>query len=135
MLSRCSIWNKLLLGVAMLALMVATLSASSILGVSSYRRLVRSVSQRAAELPLADKLVRSVSELRITFAQTRQWRDQGSSTGYKPLTIREDFRIRIFQVNEALKQYARQLDTFEPDVSAIGATCTSRRPRGDGVTK
>ena len=71
MLGRFSIRYKLLIGVALLGLIVVVLSASGLWAVNSYRGLVRTVSLRAAELPLADELTRSVAELRITFSRFR----------------------------------------------------------------
>jgi CHASE3 domain sensor protein len=50
---RRPIRDKLLLGGLLVGILVATLSASSFLGIYSYRRLVRALSCRAAELPKA----------------------------------------------------------------------------------
>jgi len=49
--------------------MVALLSASSFLGTYSYRRLVRGLSCRAAELPLASDLDECVATLRLVHAR------------------------------------------------------------------
>jgi two-component system NtrC family sensor kinase len=65
MIKRRPIRNKLLFGGALVGLMVAVLTASSFLGVYSYRRLVRSLSCRAAELPRASELNASVGSLRL----------------------------------------------------------------------
>ena len=69
MIKRRPIRNKLLLGGALVGIMVAVLSASSFLGVYSYRRLVRSLSCRAAELPRASDLNASVGSLRLAHAR------------------------------------------------------------------
>ena len=69
MIKRRPIRNKLLLGGALVGIMVAVLSASSFLGVYSYRRLVRSLSCRAAELPRASELNASVGRLRLAHAR------------------------------------------------------------------
>jgi signal transduction histidine kinase len=50
-------------------ILVATLSASSFLGIYSYRRLVRALSCRAAELPLASELDDCVGDLRLAHAR------------------------------------------------------------------
>jgi two-component system, NtrC family, sensor kinase len=68
-IKRRPIRNKLLLGGALVGIMVAVLSASSFLGVYSYRRLVRSLSCRAAELPRASDLNASVGSLRLAQAR------------------------------------------------------------------
>ena len=65
MVKRRPIRNKLLLGGMLVGIMVAVLSASSFLGVYSYRRLVRSLSCRASELPRASELNASVGSLRL----------------------------------------------------------------------
>jgi len=61
--------DKLLLGGLLVGVMVAILSASSFLGVYSYRRLVRALSSRAAELPLAAELDARVASLRLDHAR------------------------------------------------------------------
>ncbi|NBW97740.1 MAG: HAMP domain-containing protein, partial [Planctomycetia bacterium] len=66
---RRPIRDKLLLGGLLVGVMVATLSASSFLGIYSYRRLVRALSCRAAELPLASVLGACVSDLRLAHAR------------------------------------------------------------------
>ena len=71
MVKRRPIRNKLLLGGMLVGIMVAVLSASSFLGVYSYRRLVRSLSCRAAELPRASELNASVGSLRLVHARAR----------------------------------------------------------------
>ena len=69
MIKRRPIRNKLLLGGMLVGIMVAVLSASSFLGVYSYRRLVRSLSCRAAELPRASQLNASVGSLQLAHAR------------------------------------------------------------------
>ena len=66
---RRPIRDKLLLGGLLVGIMVATLSASSFLGIYSYRRLVRALSCRAAELPRASALGAAVSDLRLVHAR------------------------------------------------------------------
>jgi len=73
MVKRRPIRNKLLLGGMLVGIMVAVLSASSFLGVYSYRRLVRSLSCRAAELPRASELNASVGSLRLVHARALSW--------------------------------------------------------------
>jgi len=69
MAKRRPIRDKLLLGGLMVGVMVGALSASSFLGVYSYRRLVRTLSSRAAELPLAAALDDRVEALRLSHAR------------------------------------------------------------------
>ncbi|MFM8735483.1 MAG: sensor histidine kinase [Pirellulales bacterium] len=69
MARRRAIREKLLLGALLVGAMVVVLSASSFLGIYSYRRLVRALSCRAAELPLASELGECVGMLRLTHAR------------------------------------------------------------------
>ena len=66
---RRQIREKLLFGGLLVAVLVAVLSASSFLGIYSYRRLVRALSCRAAELPQAAQLGHSVSLVRLAHAR------------------------------------------------------------------
>ena len=69
MRKRRPIRDKLLLGGLLVGILVATLSASSFLGIYSYRRLVRALSCRAAELPLSSELDDCVGDLRLAHAR------------------------------------------------------------------
>ena len=65
MLSKWPIRNKLLIGLGLLLVMVATISWGGIYGLYAYRSLVRSLSRRVPELPKANRLIQSVSDLRV----------------------------------------------------------------------
>ena len=71
-LAKWPIRNKLLVGVGLLTVLVATLSTSGFLGVYAYRSLVRSLHNRAAELPLATELAQKVSDLRVSVTAPRR---------------------------------------------------------------
>ena len=75
MLSRWPIRNKLLVGIGLLVVIVGALAFSGFRGVYAYRSLAKSISHRVTELPLATSLAQHVSELRVTFSQTRRIRD------------------------------------------------------------
>ncbi|MDA1051150.1 MAG: HAMP domain-containing sensor histidine kinase [Planctomycetota bacterium] len=109
MFARCSIRYKLLIGVSLLSLIVCVLSVSGLLGVNSYRWLARAVSLRAAELPLADELTRSVAELRITFSRFRSAHDVGDSRVHNAL-VHHQFGYDLADVKQALKKYREQLE-------------------------
>ena len=66
---RRPIREKLLLCALLLGVTVIVLSASSFVGIASYRRLVRTLSCRAQELPLASELGGCVSGLRLAHAR------------------------------------------------------------------
>ncbi len=67
---RRPIRDKLLVVGLLVGFMVSLLSASSFLGVYSYRRLVRALSSRATELPRASHLAACVGQLRLAHART-----------------------------------------------------------------
>ena len=66
---RRPIRDKLLVVGLLVGFMVSLLSASSFLGVYSYRRLVRALSSRATELPRASRLAACVGRLRLAHAR------------------------------------------------------------------
>jgi two-component system NtrC family sensor kinase len=100
---RRAIREKLLLGGLLVAVMVCILSASSFLGVYSYRRLVRALSCRAAELPLASALQECIGSVRLTHA--RALADDESHVG--------DFLARLSATRTALDGYCLQLTDGE----------------------
>jgi two-component system NtrC family sensor kinase len=113
---RRAIREKLLLGAVLLAAMVAVLSASSFLGVTSYRRLVRTLSCRAAELPLASELAECVGSLRL--AHARSSTDAAGSTD--PLVE------GLVAVHFALDAYCRELTVGEVDEVPVGDRSNER---------
>jgi HAMP domain-containing protein len=104
-LARWRIRYKLLLGVVMLLLIVASLAFSGFRGVYSYRGLARSISSRATELPFAAALAESVGELNNTLAEVRSDRTA-------PL-LREEFTTNLMNVRDALRRYREQLARAE----------------------
>lgn len=129
MFARCSIRYKLLIGVSLLFLIVCVLSISGLLGVNSYRGLVRTVSHRAAELPLADELIRSVAELRFTFSRSHPAQDVGNTRVHNAF-VHIDFGYNLAIVNQALKKYREQLEQIEPSTTGI----SNNREEWDTVT-
>ena len=69
--SRWPIRNKLQLGLGLLAASVLTLFGSAYYGLYAYRGLVKSLSARSAELPLADQLRDCLAELHEILSQVR----------------------------------------------------------------
>ncbi len=68
MLPKWPIRTKLLIGLGLLLVMVGTISWGGIYGLYAYRGLVRSLSRRVPELPKANRLILSVSNLRVSFS-------------------------------------------------------------------
>lgn len=109
---RRPIRNKLLLCGLLAGVAVTALFASSLVGVSSYRRLVRALSNRAAEMPLASALGQRVDDLRLFHARTFVDIDTGNTSTD---LSHETFTGRLVQVERALEKYRRQLDRWDLD--------------------
>jgi len=106
---RRAIREKLLLGALLVGVMVVVLSASSFLAVYSYRRLVRALSCRAAELPRASELGERVGMLRLIHA--RSMSADEAEVG--------SFLGRLAAAEEALQAYRQELDAYELDDSRL----------------
>ncbi len=72
MLSQQSIRTKLRIGVGLLAASTIVLFGAALYGLHAYRGLVKTLSARAAELPLANELSQHVSNLRVVLGEARQ---------------------------------------------------------------
>lgn len=106
---RRAIREKLLLGALLVGVMVAVLSASSFLGIYSYRRLVRALSCRAAELPRASELGECVGRLRLEHARALA----GDSVAEGA------FLSGLRGTEAALQAYRQELAAYEPDDSRL----------------
>jgi len=108
----------------LLAATVLTLFGSAYYGIYAYRGLVKSLSARSTELPLADKLRDRIAELHETLnkVQDRQKLDEIASAaalpGGSPVqsfwdsdgTLRQSCRVQFDLFCQTLEQYRRQLD-------------------------
>ncbi len=120
MLSKWPIRNKLLVGIGLLLVIVATLSGSGFHGVYAYRSLVRSLSGRATELPLASQFARYVSDLRMIVAQVRTARaasvDVDAPQGLDRDALGSQFANDLQLLRDTLEEYRDQLlDDNNPD--------------------
>ena len=119
MLSKWPIRKKLLFGISLLLVIVATLSASGFLGVYAYRALARSLRGRADELPVAADLARGVSDLRVIIGEVRSVRNV-SMQGFILLPLDGDdiarrFDARLSDVGNTLEKYRQQLIDLAED--------------------
>ena len=124
MIKRRPIRNRLLLGGGLVGLMVAVLTASSFLGVYSYRRLVRALSCRAAELPRASELDASVGSLRLVHARAllgeAEFGDDSDTSLAASLpeddtAFPDTFTGQIARTRESLDLYCEELSEGELD--------------------
>jgi len=103
--------SKLLVGLSLLVLVVATLAGSGLVATYSYRNLVNSLSWRVSELPVAAELSRHVGDLRITLSELRGLRANTFDTHYsRVLSCRNQFRDQLKEVGETLARYRDQLE-------------------------
>ncbi|MEO0529886.1 MAG: hypothetical protein AAF266_04825, partial [Planctomycetota bacterium] len=72
MLSHRSIGFKLRVGVGLLAASTFVLFYAALYGLYAYRGLVKTLSARSAELPLANELNQHVADLRVALGQARE---------------------------------------------------------------
>ncbi len=121
MLSRWPIRYKLAFGVSTLAFIVVTLSIVGLHGVNEYRRLARSISRRAHELPEAAQLTERVSELRNSLKHASRIREFPSElTESRSDFEREKFRQHMLDVKGSLSAYQKQLESPAPEEPRIG---------------
>jgi signal transduction histidine kinase len=109
---RWSIQTKLLLCVALLLTIVVVLAVSGFQGAYSYRTLVRTMSLRASELPVAGELSKSLGDMRVTLSRARGINylllDQENQE-VDGAMLRHEFRGEYMAVEEALRSYRKQL--------------------------
>ena len=94
---RRPIRNKLLVVGLLVGFTVTLLSASSFLGVYSYRRLVKALSSRASELPQASRLASRVGQLRLSHSRAMAAVDLGLWT---ETSKENEPRIELLQSGE-----------------------------------
>lgn len=137
-LAHLPIRDKLRIGLGLLAVSTLALFIAAIYGLYAYRGLVKTLSARSTELPLANELSHHVGELRVVLGKARERivarnRDELSYTesvalfsteGEDPWDLkmlREEYRSQFEQFKETLAEYRHQLDENRShDSSRIG---------------
>ena len=69
---------KVFIGIGLLLAMVAILSSSGLYSTYAYRTLVKTLSWRVSELPLAAEMSAHVADMRVTLSEVRGLRASGS---------------------------------------------------------
>ncbi len=125
MLSNWPIRYKLLLKLALLAMIVTALTTLSMVGLYSYRELVKSISVRAAELPLTTRLSQRVTDLRFVLRDARLSREfrsfSGDSSPLDEQILGEQLDMQLQSFQTALTKYRRQLDVKDFDLGFGGS--------------
>ena len=119
MLAKWPIRLKLLVGLGLLVLVVAILAGSGLYAMYAYRDLVKSLSRRINELPVAADLSRRVSDLRLTLGKLHGLRGRRTSS-FSEIerdralsqiwTVRQQFAIQIQQIEATLDNYRTRLE-------------------------
>ena len=122
MLSHWPIRTKLKLGLGLLLVTVVALFSSAYYGLYAYRSLVKGLSARSAELPLASQVLQHVSDLRVILSQAKERLEFPAAVGainefgyeiaypWDAQLLRERYRVELLDLVDAIDQYSRQLD-------------------------
>ncbi len=134
--SHWPIRKKLQLGLGLLLVSVLALFCSAYYGLYAYRGLVKSLSARSAELPLASKVRDHVGDLRETLSQasdrleitdvdvdvlasgTREPMAGGHDYPLDQRLLRERYRTQLELLTTALDRYRRQLNQNSIDADS-----------------
>jgi signal transduction histidine kinase len=119
--SHWPIRNKLQLGLGLLAVSVLTLFGSAYYGLYGYRSLVKGLSARSTELPLADELSQCVADLRVSLSQVQERLVYGPTelvpqksgtdeNKWDTDDLRETYRTSFVLLRRTLDKYRRALD-------------------------
>ncbi len=123
--------TKLKLGLGVFLIAILALFGSAVYGLYSYRGLVKSLSGRSAELPLASDIQQHVNDLRVILSQaneraelplsiqsitkTSSKDEEINSLPWDAQMLREEYRITFASLVEAINRYRRQLDESSLD--------------------
>ena len=119
MLSQWPFRYKLIVCLTMLCMIVAAMSFSGFQGVYSYRRLARSVSERASELPIAESLVDEMVGLDGKYKLLVKSILHDTPV---PPGITKEFLNQLQSVQLAAIAYQNQLNTANQDDDMLGDT-------------
>lgn len=128
MFSQWPIRVKLLIGLGLLVAVVVCLSSSGLWSTYSYRSLVKSLSWRSVELPLAADLTAQVGDLRNMLSELRGLRAGSFShvgADRHPIQIRmvrDQFISSLDETTETLDSYRQQLQHKLQDGGTIADT-------------
>lgn len=120
--------NKLYAGLGVLLVMLGALAVSGLVGVYSYRDLVKGLRGRAEELPLASLLTRQIADLRVTLAKwptTIVWTDTGISRSETWL-VRDEFEQRLLSAVMTLNNYREEVSARTEPGDALRETTFER---------
>jgi len=107
---------KVFIGVGLLLAMVAILSSSGLYSTYAYRTLVKTLSWRVSELPLAAEMSAHVADMRVTLSEVRGLRTSGFPDSQPELLslrvgmAKQQFVSQLGDVEGTLAEYRSLLD-------------------------
>ncbi|TWU23615.1 ATP-binding protein [Bythopirellula polymerisocia] len=123
--------TKLKLGLGVFLIAILALFGSAVYGLYAYRGLVRSLSCRSAELPLASDIQQRVNDLRVilsqanervepplsiqTFPDATTGDEESSSLPWDAQMLQQEYRMHLASLVEAINRYRRQLNETSLD--------------------
>ncbi len=116
MLVKWPVRVKVYIGIGLLLAMVAILSSSGLYSTYAYRTLVKTLSWRVSELPLAAEMSAHVADMRVTLTEVRGLRASGfpgSRSDVLSLRVslaRQQFVSELGDVEDTLTEYCSLLD-------------------------
>ena len=113
---RWTIRNKVIICLGLLMTIIGTLAFSGFQGVYSYRRLARSISKRAEELPLAEDLRSHTESLQAVLEGYR------SSSLENPQPVVEDLMQQMGLLARSIDAYESELNNAEDSELSINDT-------------
>ena len=124
MLSKWPIRNKLLTGIALLVIIVATLSATGFIAANRYRSLVVGLERRGLELPMGVQLIQQVYELRRPVNQARENQAQWQLPGdpHDMQILRQQFRFHLADLQVKVRDYGKQLTSMQAEETQIAVS-------------
>jgi signal transduction histidine kinase len=126
--SHWPIRNKLQLGLGLLAVSVLTLFGSAYYGLYAYRGLVKSLSARSAELPLANKLRDHVADLHEILNQVQDRQHLEDKFG-RDLNLSNGMDQTVWDGGLLRHKYSTQLDLFCQTLDRYEAQLDANRLR------
>jgi two-component system, NtrC family, sensor kinase len=129
---RWSIQTKLLLCVALLLAIVVVLAISGFQGAYSYRTVVRTMSIRASELPVAGEISKSLGDMRVTLSRARSVEilsvvSAKEDEDFDKQLLKLEFRGQCMAVEDALRRYGKLLTTEIESDPRLGDRATERK--------
>ena len=137
MLVKWPVRVKVFIGVGLLLAMVAILSSSGLYSTYAYRTLVKTLSWRVSELPLAAEMSAHVADMRVTLSEVRGLRASGFPDSQPELLslrvnmARQQFVSQLGDVEDTLAEYRSLLDHKLRAAGSMG----DNQPERDAVQR